>query len=142
MSQITIVGNTTAPVEVRYTQSGRAVGSVTVAVNRKRGEVEEVDFHRVTLWQELAEHAAQLVKGTRVIVVGRLTSRGWETQEGEKRTGWEITADAFGPDLRWATAQVTRAAGNGGAAKPAAQTDQWPSADPGAPWDPSESEPF
>jgi single-strand DNA-binding protein len=44
-----------------------------------------------------------------VIVSGKLQSRSFETREGEKRTSWEITADAVGPDLRWATAQVRKA---------------------------------
>lgn len=130
MSQIAIVGNMTGPVDVRYTKSGKAVGTVSVAVNRKRGDVEETDFHRVTLWQELAENAAQLVKGTRVIVVGRLSSRPWETDEGEKRTAWEITADSFGPDLRWATVEVTRTSSR--QAGPAASAGaQWSAREPG-----------
>lgn len=130
MSQIAIVGNMTGPVDVRYTKSGKAVGTVSVAVKRKRGDVEETDFHRVTLWQELAENAAQLVKGTRVIVVGRLSSRPWETDEGEKRTAWEITADSFGPDLRWATVEVTRTSPR--QAGPAApEGAQWSAREPG-----------
>jgi single-strand DNA-binding protein len=115
---ITLLGNLTSAIELRWTQSGKAVGNVTVAVNRKRGEVEETDFHRVTLWESLAENAATLEKGTRVIVVGRLTSREYETREGEKRVGWDVTADAFGPDLRWAQASVTRAASNRGVDRP------------------------
>lgn len=66
MTTIAFTGNITSPLELRFTQGGKAVGSVTVAVNRKRGEVEETDFHRVTLWESLAENAAQLDKGTRV----------------------------------------------------------------------------
>lgn len=114
MSSIGFVGNMTSALELRFTSSGLPVGSVTVAVNRKRGEVEETDFHRVTLWRELAENAAALEKGTRVVVVGRLSSREYETREGEKRTGWEVKADAFGPDLRFATATVGRTANRGG----------------------------
>lgn len=109
MTQISIIGNTTSEIELRYTQGGKAVGSVTVAVNRKRGDVEETDFHRVTLWESLAENAAQLPKGTRVVVIGRLSSREYEDRQQQKRTGWDVTADAFGPDLRFASADVTRA---------------------------------
>lgn len=108
MTQITLIGNLTAPPELRFTQSGKAVASCTVAVNRKRGETEETDFHRVTVWEGMAENAAQLDKGTRVIVVGRLVQRPWETKDGEKRTSWEVTADAFGPDLRFAQATVQK----------------------------------
>lgn len=127
MTNISLVGNITSAIEIRFTQGGKAVGNVTVAVNRKRGEVEETDFHRVTLWESLAENAAQLEKGTRVLVVGRLTSREFETSAGEKRTGWDVTADAFGPDVRFATAQVTRAASSQGTG--GAQTRQQPQPD-------------
>lgn len=112
--QVAFVGNMTGPVELRFTQSGKAVGNVTVARSRKRGDDEQTDFVRVSLWEGLAEHAAQLDKGTRVIVSGRMESREYETKDGEKRTVWEVTADAFGPDLRWATAVVTRTGGRGG----------------------------
>lgn len=126
---IAIRGNITAPVEVRYTQGGKAVGNVTVAVNRGKDDNKQTDFHRVTLWEGLAENAAQLAKGTSVLVIGRLESREYETREGQKRTAWEITADAFGPDLRFQTAQVTRAASTG--RQQPAQQAEWDSRLPG-----------
>ncbi|MDF2046202.1 single-stranded DNA-binding protein [Microbacterium sp. Kw_RZR3] len=123
---IAIRGNITAPVEVRYTQGGKAVGNVTVAVNRGKDDNKQTDFHRVTLWEGLAENAAQLAKGTSVLVIGRLESREYETREGQKRTAWEITADAFGPDLRFQTAEVTR---TGSTRQP--QSAEWDSRTPG-----------
>lgn len=126
---IAIRGNITAPVEVRYTQGGKAVGNVTVAVNRGKDDNKQTDFHRVTLWEGLAENAAQLAKGTSVLVIGRLESREYETREGQKRTAWEITADAFGPDLRFQTAQVTRAASTG--RQQTNQSTEWDSRQPG-----------
>ncbi|MEW1705973.1 single-stranded DNA-binding protein [Microbacterium sp. NPDC089190] len=121
---IAIRGNITSPVEIRFTQGGKAVGNVTVAVNRGKDDNKQTDFHRVTLWESLAENAAQLEKGTSVLVIGRLESRDYQTQEGQKRTAWEITADAFGPDLRFQTAQVTRAASNG-SKRNTAQDGSW-----------------
>lgn len=109
MSQISIRGNITAPVEVRYTQNGRAVGNVTVAVNRGKDDNKQTDFYRVTLWESLAENAAHIEKGTSVLLIGRMESRDFEDKQGQKRTSWEITADAFGPDLRFQSATVTRA---------------------------------
>lgn len=141
---IAIRGNITAPVEIRYTQGGKAVGNVTVAVNRGKDDNKQTDFHRVTLWEGLAENAAQLAKGTSVVVIGRLESREYETREGQKRTAWEVTADAFGPDLRFQTAQVTRAASNRGGQAPA-QSEQWATVQPGDSdaWSvPSEEQPF
>lgn len=114
MTNIAFSGNTTGPVEIRTTQNGKSVGSVTVAVNRKRGEVEETDFHRVTLWESLAENAAQIDRGTRVVVIGRLTSREFVDKDQNKRTGWDVTADSFGPDVRFAQVQVTRTPRDGG----------------------------
>ena len=125
MTSITIRGNTTAPVELRYTSNGRAVGNVTVAENVGKDDQKRTNFHRVTLWGELAEHAASLEKGTSVIVVGRLEQREYETKDGEKRTVWEVTADAFGPDLRFQTATVARVGGPGERSRPQSTGEPW-----------------
>jgi single-strand DNA-binding protein len=114
MTQVAIRGNTTAPVELRFTSSGKAVGNVTVAVNRGKDDTKATDFYRVTLWQELAENAAQLEKGTSVLVIGRMQSREYEAADGSKRTVWEVTAEAFGPDLRFQSATVARTTAVGG----------------------------
>src|SRR5699024_1354529 len=55
-----------------------------------------------------------LTKGMRVIVQGRLKQRSFETQQGEKRTVFEVDADEVGPALRYATAKVTRTQRQGG----------------------------
>lgn len=132
MTTITIRGNTTAPVEIRYTQNGKAVGNVTVAENIGRDDQKKTFFHRVTLWGELAEHAAALDKGTSVIVVGRLEHREYETKDGEKRTVWEVTADAFGPDLRFQTATVVRTGGQSARPAPAVE-EPWATPSAAAP---------
>lgn len=114
---ITIIGNLTADPELRYTPSGKAVTSLTIAVNNRvknaAGDWEDgdPDFYNVTIWdKEGAENVAEsLTKGTRAIVTGDYKSRRYETKDGDKRTVWDLTARAIGPDLRWATAQVTRA---------------------------------
>lgn len=113
---ITIVGNLTGDPELRFTQQGVAVGNFSVAVNRKtfnqgtkRWEDAGTDFHRVTVWRSLAENVAEsLRKGDRVIVQGTLESSNYETKEGEKRVSWEITGYAVGPDLMFATTEVTK----------------------------------
>ena len=114
MTSITIRGNITAPPELRFTQNGKPVASVTVAENVGKDESKRTFFHRVTLWGELGEHAATLEKGTSVIVVGRLEQRDYQDKEGNTRQAWEVIADAFGPDLRFQTVTVTRAGGSGG----------------------------
>ncbi|MDN4616433.1 single-stranded DNA-binding protein [Leifsonia sp. F6_8S_P_1B] len=125
MTSIAFTGNLTETPILRYTQAGKAVANLNVAVNRKRGESEETDFHRVTVWGEMAEHVAQFDKGTRVMVIGRLTSRQYETQAGEKRTGWEVTADAIGPDLRFATAVVAKTASRPTSAPQTPESSVW-----------------
>src|SRR5213082_1253620 len=120
-NQITVVGNLTREPELRYTPTGAAVVKIGLAVNRfytnRNGEkVEQTDFFTVNAWRQLAENVAETCKvGTRVIVSGRLQSRTWETEEGQKRTVVEIEADEVGPSLRWATAKVEKQGRSGGA---------------------------
>jgi single-strand DNA-binding protein len=112
---VTLIGNLTREPEVRYTSSGLAQATFSVAVNRRRlnqqtQEWEEsTSFFDVVCWRELAENVAEsLSKGARVIVTGRLEQRTWETPEGEKRSRVQVIADEVGPSLRWATAEVTK----------------------------------
>ena len=110
---VTLVGNVTKEPDLRYTAGGKAVTSFWMAVNRRymvnNEWTEEVSFFNVTCWADLAENvAASLNKGNRAIVTGRLSQRTYETREGEKRNIVEVVADSIGPDLRWATCEVTR----------------------------------
>jgi single-strand DNA-binding protein len=112
-STVTITGTLTRDPELRFTQGGRGVATLGVAVNyryqRNNEWVEEASFFNVTAWSSLGENAAaSLTKGMRVIVTGRLQQRSYETQGGEKRSVVEIIADEIGPSLRWATAQVEK----------------------------------
>jgi single-strand DNA-binding protein len=115
---ITVVGNLTADPELRYTQSGLAVANFTIAstprsFDRASNEWKDGEalFLRASVWREFAEHvASSLTKGSRVVAQGRLKQRSYETKEGEKRTSIELEVDEIGPSLRYATAQVTRAA--------------------------------
>ena len=124
---ITLVGNLTADPTLRWTQSGSAVADFTVAstprtYDRNAGEWRDGDplFMRCSVWRDVAENVAEsLRKGMRVIVVGRLTQRSYETQQGERRTVVELQVDEVGPSLRRARAQVTRhPAADGGAGYP------------------------
>ena len=119
---ITVVGNLTADPELRYTQTGLAVANFTIASTPRTFDRAANDwkdgealFLRASCWREFAEHVAgSLTKGSRVIATGRLKQRSYETKEGEKRTSIELEIDEIGPSLRYATAQVTRAASGGG----------------------------
>ncbi len=122
---ITVVGNLTDDPELRFTPSGAAVASFTVAstprtFDRNSNEWKDGDalFLRCSIWRQAAENVAEsLTKGMRVVVQGRLRQRSYETREGEKRTVVELEVDEVGPSLRYATAKVTKAsrgAGGGG----------------------------
>jgi single-strand DNA-binding protein len=147
---ITVVGNLTADPELRYTQNGLPVVNFTIAstprtMDRQSGEWKDGDalFLRASCWREFAEHVAgSLSKGSRVIATGRLKQRSYETKEGERRTSIELEVDEIGPSLRYATAQVTRAAGKGTAAQPTTQEEQWHTPQAGDWAVPSDETPF
>ena len=119
---LTIVGNLTNDPELRFTPSGAAVASFTVASNSRyldkttnEWKDGEPVFMRCSVWRQYAENVAEsLTRGTRVIVTGRLKQRSYETREGEKRTVLEMEVDDVGPALRTATAKVTKVARAGG----------------------------
>ena len=111
----TLSGNLTRDPEIRYTREGQANATFGLAVNRRwqaRGSdewEESTSFFDVVCWRELAENVAlSLVKGSRVILTGRLDQHTWETEVGERRSRIEVTADEIGPSLRFATAEITR----------------------------------
>ena len=116
---VTIIGNLTADPELRFTPSGAAVANFTVAstprtFDKTSGEWKDGDalFLRCNIWRQPAENAAEtLTKGSRVIVVGRLKQRTFETREGDKRTLIELDVDELGTSLKYATATVKKAAG-------------------------------
>jgi len=136
---ITVVGNLTSDPELRYTQNGLAVANFTIASTPRtldRGSNEWKDgealFLRASVWREYAEQVAgSLTKGSRVIAIGRLKQRSYETKEGEKRTSIELEIDEIGPSLRYATAQVTRTSREGGAGGSGGQR---PSQSANEPW--------
>lgn len=115
-TQITVIGNLTADPELRFTPSGAAVAKFTVCVNKRVKDANgawkdgEPSFYSVSAWRGLAENVAEtLTRGMRVVVVGEISQRHWEdTKTGEKRSAFEVTADAVGPDLTWATAKVSK----------------------------------
>lgn len=113
---VTIVGNTTAPADLRFTSSGKPVASFTVAstprtLNRQTNQWEDGEpmFVRCSAWEAHAENIAETLsaKGMRVLVTGRMTVRSYE-HNGQQRTSIELQVDEVGPSLRYARAQVTR----------------------------------
>src|SRR5215471_8581827 len=119
---VTVVGNLTADPELRFTPSGAAVASFTIAStprtfdrNANEWKDGEALFLRCSIWRQAAENVAEsLQRGMRVIVQGRLKQRSFETREGEKRTVVEVEVDEIGPSLRYATAKVNKESRGGG----------------------------
>lgn len=119
---ITVVGNLTADPELRYTQSGAAVASFTIAstprtFDRQANEWKDGEalFLRCSAWREMGENAAgSLTKGMRVIAQGRLQQRSYQDRDGNNRVSIELSVDEIGPSLRYATASVTRGERGGG----------------------------
>ena len=115
-SAITLVGNCSRDPELRYTPTGQTVCTIGLVFNKrvKNKQTQEwedgpAQFFDVKCWGSLAENVAESVfKGNRIIVFGELEFRSWETDAGEKRSKVEVNAQAVGPDLRWATAQVQK----------------------------------
>lgn len=113
---LNIIGNTTGPAELRFTPSGAAVASFTVASTPRTFDKNTNEwkdgttlFMRCSAWRELGENVAETLdqKGMRVVVSGRLTQREYE-KDGQKRTVVELEVDEVGPSLKYATAKVAR----------------------------------
>ncbi|MBQ1501399.1 MAG: single-stranded DNA-binding protein [Firmicutes bacterium] len=97
LNRIVLIGRLTRDPELRYTQSGVAVASFTLAVDRKfknqAGE-READFIPVVVWRQMAETCnTYLSKGKLAAVDGRLQIRSYEAKDGTKRTVAEVVAD-------------------------------------------------
>jgi len=103
LNRAELIGRLTRDPEMRYTPSGQPVTSFSIATNRyasgPEGEKKEyTDYHNIVCWnigrRNLAEVVAQYVKkGALVYVEGRIQTRSWEGQDGQKRKATEIVAN-------------------------------------------------
>jgi single-strand DNA-binding protein len=99
LNKVMIIGNLGRDPEMRYTPSGKPVTTFSVATSRtwstSDGEKrEETEWFNVVAWSSLAEICKQyLTKGQQVYIEGRLQTRHWDDQEGNKHTSVEIVAN-------------------------------------------------
>jgi single-strand DNA-binding protein len=100
LNKVLLIGNLTRDPELRSTSSGQSVANFGLATNRvwkdpQTGERREAaEFHNIVMWRRLAEIAGQyLRKGSKVFVEGRLQTRSWQDQNGNKRYTTEIVAE-------------------------------------------------
>lgn len=89
---VVMSGRVTRDTDLKYTKSGTAISSVSLAVNRKYKDTEEVSFIEFEVWGKTAESITKyLTKGQQVIITGELKQDRWE-QDGQKRSKISVTA--------------------------------------------------
>ena len=97
MNKVILAGRLVRDPEVRYTQTGKAVASFTLAVNRRfsrsADQQQTADFIPIVVWDKLAEVCGNnLVKGSQVLIEGRIQIRSYDAQDGSKRYDTEVIA--------------------------------------------------
>jgi single-strand DNA-binding protein len=114
LNKVMLIGNLGKDPEMRYTANGKAVTTFSLACSRSfsgnDGERrEETDWFDIVTWEKLAEQCSQfLQKGRKAYVEGRLHTRSWEGQDGQKRYRTEVVAQ---------TVLFLDSGGGGGAAR-------------------------
>src|SRR3989344_6525687 len=99
LNKVFVLGRLTADPQLRATASGQQVASFGLATNRvwtdKGGQKQEAtEFHNIVVWGRQAEIASQfLVKGSLVLIEGRLQTRSWDDKQGQDKRTTEIVAD-------------------------------------------------
>ena len=99
LNNVNLCGRLTRDIDLRYTQSGKAVGSFSLAVNRnfKNSDGDyEADFINCTIWGKSAENLANFVnKGSLINVSGRLNTRNYDNKQGQKVYVTEVIVENF-----------------------------------------------
>ena len=99
VNKVILIGNVGADPEVRYLEGGTAVANLRLATTEryknKNGEnIDQTEWHNIVLWRGLAEIVEKYVhKGMRLYIEGRIRTRSWDDQSGNKRYTTEIWAD-------------------------------------------------
>lgn len=101
INKVLLIGNLGADPELRFTASGTQVANFSLATSEtwqdKNGERQErTEWHRIVLWRRLAEIAGQyLKKGSKVYIEGKLQTRNWDDQKGQKHYTTEVVANSM-----------------------------------------------
>ncbi len=101
VNKVILVGNLGADPEVRTLESGVKVARLRVATsesytNREGVKVDQVEWHTVTLWRQLAEIAEKyLAKGRQVYIEGKLQTRSWKGEDGNDRYATEVVGNTM-----------------------------------------------
>ena len=98
MNKVILMGRLTKDPEVRYTQTNNTlVANFNLAVNRrfvKQGEERQADFITIIAWNKLGEFCSKYFKkGQQVGIIGRIQTRSWEDEQGQKHYATEVIAE-------------------------------------------------
>ena len=146
---VTIVGNLTADVELKFTPQGKAVSKFSVATSERfkneKGEWDSknLTYWNVIVWDKQAENVADTIgKGDEVIIFGKAYTTSWEDKNtGEKRSRIEVTATKVAVCLNRVSAKLTKVAFNSGGGVSADTWNSTPTNDPWATKQPTEDTP-
>lgn len=110
---VTIVGNLCSDPELRHTSAGVPVADLRIAENRNYqdgsgGWCQETSYYSAVVWRRLAEHAAALRRGDRVVAVGRMRQDEWTTDRGETRRRYVVDCDELAASIRFNAVDVQR----------------------------------
>lgn len=94
-NKVMLMGNLTRDPEIKYTTSGKAVASFSIAINSGTKEKPQVDYFDCEAWDKTAELCSQyLAKGSGVFIEGRLKQDRWEDERGQKRSRVKIVCNS------------------------------------------------
>ena len=96
MNKVFLMGRLTADPELRQVQSGVAVTTFTIAVDRRYSKdgQRQTDFIRCTAWRQQAEFICKYFrKGSMILVIGNIQTRSWDGQDGKRQYATEVVAD-------------------------------------------------
>lgn len=94
INKVILMGRLTRDPEMRHTNSGTPVTTFSIAINSGYGENQRTDFVNCLAWNKTAEFVTKyFTKGKMIIVIGRITTRSWETQDGKRAYATEVIAN-------------------------------------------------
>lgn len=127
INKVILMGRLTRDPELRHTGTGTPVANFSVAIDNGYGENRQTDFINCVAWSKTAEFVSNYFsKGKMIIVIGRISTRSWEGQDGKKNYTTEVVASevSFGESKSKSTQQ-------GGDAAPPATGDEFAFLDDG-----------
>lgn len=94
INKVILMGRLTRDPEMRHTNSGTPVTTFSIAIDNGYGDNKRTDFVNCIAWNKTAEFVSKhFAKGKMIIVIGRITTRSWETQDGKRAYATEVVAN-------------------------------------------------